>query len=96
MLDHFQVISISHKKLNTEDLEQFVLKYDNDNELKLSLTKIKDQFDIEELVYLSTCNRLMILMYRPKLFAKEEIRNLLTQTHFEIWDHTRFLISTEK
>ena len=77
MLDHFQVISISHKKLNTEDLEQFVLKYDNDHELKLSLTKIKDQFNIEELVYLSTCNRLMILMYRPKLFAKEEIRNLL-------------------
>lgn len=77
MLDHFQVISISHKKLETEDLEQFVIKYDSKSELKETLHGIKSAFDIEELVYLSTCNRLMILIYREKTFDFSEIKSLL-------------------
>jgi len=34
MLDHFQVISISHQKLDTKDLEHFVVKYSDKEELR--------------------------------------------------------------
>ena len=77
MLDHFQVISISHEKLETEDLEQFVIKYKSQDELKGTLLEIKSSFNIEELVYLSTCNRLMILLYRKETFDYPEIQQLL-------------------
>ncbi|MDG2448964.1 MAG: glutamyl-tRNA reductase [Saprospiraceae bacterium] len=77
MLNYFQVISISHEKLETEDLEQFIIKYKTKGELKEKLTSLKNSFDIEELIYLSTCNRLMILMFREDPFDFSEIKELL-------------------
>jgi len=77
MLNYFQLISISHNKLNTEDLDRFVLKYNSKEELRSKLTELKEAFRLEELVYLSTCNRLMILIYRKELFDYTSIKSLL-------------------
>ena len=77
MIDSFQLISISHKKLNTEDLDRFVLKYNSKAELKSKLTDLKEAFQLDELVYLSTCNRIMILVYRKELFDYKVIKSLL-------------------
>ncbi|MEE9371918.1 MAG: glutamyl-tRNA reductase [Saprospiraceae bacterium] len=90
MLEHFQVISISHQKLETQDLEQFVIKHKSNDELKQKLTSLKHTFGIDELIYLSTCNRLMILIYREKSLDQNEIKLLLetiNPNHIEALAH---------
>ncbi len=77
MIENFQLISISHEKLNIEDLERFVIKYSSKSELRSKLQKLKSAFDIDELLYLSTCNRLMILVFRNEPFDFRQIKELL-------------------
>lgn len=79
----FQVISISHQKLNTEDLEKFVIKSKDDEHLKSTLDKIKATFKFDELLYLSTCNRLTILVFREKSLSFPEIREVLSSMNSE-------------
>ena len=77
MLEHFQIISISHKKLNTEDLERFVIKYKSKTGLKSKLAGLKKEFAIDELLYMTTCNRLLILTYRQAAFNLKTLTQLL-------------------
>jgi len=84
MIKHFQVISISFEKIDTEHLEQFVIKYETKDELTNKLKKLKEQFQIKELQYLSTCNRLMILIYDSQSFSYEKISQLLCYINPEL------------
>ena len=77
MIGAFQIISISHKKLNTRDIERFVVKYKVKSELKKKLHRLKEKFEIKELLYLSTCNRLLILIYRNETFDFDEVKDFL-------------------
>lgn len=63
MLSNFKLITITHRKLNVNELEKFVIKYDDKEGLASALTSIKEEFQLEELFYLATCNRVQFLIY---------------------------------
>ncbi len=63
MLSKYHIVTITHRNLDVEDLGQFILPENDESELKSRLESLKEKFDIEEIVYLATCNRVSFMMY---------------------------------
>lgn len=78
MMDCYQLISISHQKLDTEDLDRFMIRHHDKRELKTKLQLFKSEFGFDELLYLSTCNRLMILVYHQSELDYNDIVRILS------------------
>ncbi len=63
MLEHYKLITVSHRSLDTRDLEHFMVKYNEEAGLIARLQAIKKASGQEEFLYLSTCNRVVFLFY---------------------------------
>ena len=61
MLSHLKILTVTHKRTNLNEIGNFVVKSNDSQELKTKLEKLKQQFDLDELLYVSTCNRVMYL-----------------------------------
>ena len=62
MLSNYKIITLSHHHTSLKDLGKFVLPEFEEKVVDL-LFKAKQNFNIQELFYLSTCNRVMFLLY---------------------------------
>jgi len=73
-LKYLKVIAFTHKQIELKELGRLVICQEN---LIDKLRSIKKQFDIEEIFYLATCNRVEFVMITPqvvdKAFAKRFI-----------------------
>ncbi len=58
----FQILTITHQNLSVEELKHFVIPSDNKDQLVMKLDQLKQDFAIEELIYLNTCNRVSFIM----------------------------------
>ncbi|MBX2872923.1 MAG: glutamyl-tRNA reductase [Saprospiraceae bacterium] len=61
MLSHLKILTVTHKRTNLNEIGNFVIKSNNSDELKARLEKLKEQFELDELLYVSTCNRVMYM-----------------------------------
>lgn len=61
MLPHLKILTVTHKRTNLNEIGNFVIKSKGNDELKAKLEKLKRQFELDELLYVSTCNRVMYL-----------------------------------
>lgn len=64
MIEGFQIITVTHRHAKLNELEHFVPPVNDDESLKASLQSLKSFFEIEELMYVSTCNRIMFFFYK--------------------------------
>ncbi len=55
MLERFKILTVTHKKVNLKRLVDFSVKEEN----AVTLHRIKDKFQLEELLYMATCNRVL-------------------------------------
>ena len=55
LLEDYKVITITHHNLNVDELGYFVIKSKDKEDLKSKLDHLKFTFNIDELIYLSTC-----------------------------------------
>ncbi len=61
-LSSYKILTITHKSTQLKNIGNFVLPdLDDDTTLKHRLQTIKDTLGLEELMYLSTCNRVLFL-----------------------------------
>ena len=74
MLADFHIVTITHQDLNVDEIGHFVIKHSSKNELQDRLSEIKKSFQIKELIYLSTCNRLTFITYDHLIWNKELLR----------------------
>ncbi len=63
MLNNFKIITITHKNVSLQTLSKFIVPSTDEAELQLKLNTIKEHFEIEEMMYLATCNRVMYFFY---------------------------------
>ena len=77
MIDYFKLITVTHKQLNTQDLKSFIVTSDDDEELSRKLNEIKLRFNQDEILYLSTCNRVLFLFYGKQKFDDKDARKLM-------------------
>ena len=62
MLQHYKILTVSHRRTSLKNIGRFVLKADNQSSLQENLANIKQAFQLDELVYVATCNRVIYLM----------------------------------
>lgn len=59
MLEKYKIITVTHKRINLKEIAQFVVQTGDGESTQDRLAELKEQFGLEELMYLSTCNRVM-------------------------------------
>ena len=67
-MNKIQVFGISHKTVNLNEIGQFHVSQNN---LQESLEHLKKVFQMSELVYLATCNRLEFIFYGKELLPSD-------------------------
>lgn len=66
MINNFKILTVTHKNVPLKALGKFIVPSNDETELQLKLDNLKMQFDIEEMMYLATCNRVMYFFYTNK------------------------------
>ena len=79
MIDYFKLVTVTHKQLNTEDLKHFILPTGDDEDLRQRLGSLKSKFGQEEILYLSTCNRVVFLFYGKENLSHGDAQNLMLE-----------------
>ncbi len=65
MLEHLKILTVTHRHTRLEEIGDFVIKTETDEALRLKLEAMKVQFSLDELFYMSTCNRVMYFFVTP-------------------------------
>jgi len=63
MLNGFKILTVTHKNVQLEQISDFVLSHSEEEELAAKLATLKHSLQLEELLYISTCNRVIYLFY---------------------------------
>ncbi len=77
----FKILTITHRQTKLKDLSHFVIKNADEADLKNKLEKLKSQCRLEELLYLSTCNRVMYFIYDPKPLTEDFIKTFFSNVN---------------
>ena len=78
MISNYQILAITHHQTKLEEIGNFVIRDAEGEVLKGYLEQIKQQFQLDELFYLSTCNRVMYCFV-----TEEEVDAAFQQRFFE-------------
>lgn len=81
MLNNFKIITITHKNVSLQTLSKFIVPSTDEAELQLKLSNLKEQFDIEEMMYLATCNRVMYFFYAEKNVNESFVAEFLSHAN---------------
>ncbi|AEE50648.1 glutamyl-tRNA reductase [Haliscomenobacter hydrossis] len=88
MLDNYKILTVTHKRVNLHSISDFVVKTSDPSALKMRLQDLKEQFGLDELLYLSTCNRVMYFFHTDRqldlVFAVEFFKQVNPQIEDDI------------
>lgn len=88
MIGNFQILTVTHQTLDVNDIAQFILQDSDPSVQSSQLQKIKTLFNIDEICYLQTCNRVCYLIHRENDFAEEEIAEFFKLVNPSLSDKT--------
>jgi len=74
MLDNYKILTITHHNLNVDEIGHFVIHHEDRNDLKGKLHHLCQKVHLDELIYLSTCNRVSFICYSNEEFDLEYIK----------------------
>lgn len=81
MLSNFKIITITHKNVSLQTLSKFIVPSTDEAGLQLKLGNLKEQFEIEEMMYLATCNRVMYFFYAEKNVNESFVAEFLSHAN---------------
>ena len=74
----YKAITITHKTSNLKQISDYVVMTGNNDNLQELLHELKDEFGFGELLYLSTCNRVLYLFTTPKKLSQSFTKRFLS------------------
>ena len=74
MNQELKILTFTHKHCNIRDISKYVIQSDVESAKVDILNRLKAEFHIDEIMYLSTCNRVMYLIYQHKLSPTPDMR----------------------
>ena len=86
LLDNYKILTITHHNLNVDEIGNFVVHYEGKEDLKSKLHTIKEQTKLEELIYLSTCNRVSFICYSNEEFDLDFIKSFFKAVNPQLED----------
>ena len=84
LLKDYKILTLTHRNTKLKELSAFMLSPNEGEELAHILSDLKAAFGIEELLYLSTCNRVMYFMHTTQDLDKEFIARFFTEVNPEL------------
>ncbi len=79
MLDKYQIITLTHQRLPLQKMGDYVVPATEATPLSVQLAEIKKALHLDELLYLSTCNRLMFLFSKAEPLSPDFAERLFRQ-----------------
>ena len=67
MLGHYKILTITHRNTNLNKLGKYVI----DDVTQQKLDQLKEQFELDELLYLATCNRVLYFFTTPQVYSTD-------------------------
>ncbi len=93
MLDNYKILTITHHNLNVDEIGNFVVHHEGKDDLKAKLIALKGQTRLEELIYLSTCNRVSFICYSNEEFDLDYIKDFFKVVNPELGEDKLKMIS---
>ena len=87
MISDFHIVTITHNDLHVDELGNFVIPYESKDELYGKLHNLKSQFNLEELVYLNTCNRVTFLNYTYEPWSRDKVKSFFQAINPSLNEH---------
>ncbi|MEO0734011.1 MAG: hypothetical protein AAFZ52_14330, partial [Bacteroidota bacterium] len=66
MLDHVHILTLTHRHAKLKEIGEIVAAFEADGKLAERLQAIRQSQKVDELVYLATCNRILLLFTTPR------------------------------
>lgn len=73
MLSGYKILTVTHKNAGLQDIEKFIVKSDHVTE---TLSQLKEEFNIPEILYLATCNRVCYFIYDDNTYNELRIKSI--------------------
>ena len=83
MLNEYKILTVTHKHVRLERIGDFLIPHSNETILQEKLAALKDKFNLEELLYVATCNR-VIYLYK----SAKELNLPFLQAFFQVVNPT--------
>ena len=61
MLDHVHILTLTHRHAKLKEIGEIVAAFEKDGLLRTRLAELKETEKVDEICYLATCNRIMLL-----------------------------------
>ncbi|RMF02407.1 MAG: glutamyl-tRNA reductase [Bacteroidetes bacterium] len=78
MLQHYKILTVTHQRTNLKKIGRFAIAADNEQVVANTLAQLQAQFNLSELFYAATCNRVLFLFT-----SAETITADFVQTFFQ-------------
>ena len=86
LLRNYKILTLTHKQAKLKDLSSFMLQHDTEEELKTRLFELRDAFGIQELLYLSTCNRVLFFLNHSANLDQDFLSNFCQSIQTDLSD----------
>ena len=83
-LKYLKIIAFTHKQIELKELGKLVICQEN---LTEKLQQVKHQFQIPEIFYLATCNRVEFVLATPQVIDKEFTKKFIDALQIGICNH---------
>lgn len=93
MLEDFKILTITHHNLNVDEIGHFVVHNEGSDDLKSKLYALKEEAHLEEIIYLSTCNRVSFICYSGEEFDTDYIKRFFSIVNPQLEDSKLKIIS---
>ncbi|MEM9545114.1 MAG: glutamyl-tRNA reductase [Bacteroidota bacterium] len=84
MLDNYKILTITHHNLNVDEIGHFMIHHEGSEDLKEKLSALLQNANLEELIYLSTCNRVSFICYGDEEFDLAYVKNFFRTVNPEL------------
>jgi glutamyl-tRNA reductase len=95
MIEHYKVITFTHHQVNVSELGNYQVTPSKDLDVVSKLKNIKAKLDIEELIYLSTCNRVSYILYTKAEVEEKFIFKLIKMANDSISEQALLKVSND-
>jgi len=75
MLDNFKILTITHHNLNVDEIGHFMIQNEGKEDLSNKLHALKNNANLDEIIYLSTCNRVSFICYSNEEFDTDYVKS---------------------
>jgi len=82
-LKYLKIIAFTHKQIDLKDLGKFVICNES---LQSSLESVRQKFDIPEIFYIGTCNRVEFVFTSDQILSNEFVRGFIQALNLPISD----------